>query len=320
MHLIRIILPLFLIAITSCTASGIPDNPLNVVKDSMEAADKALELYDKVLDKTIPWKEFENTIKELDKYREDYSKEAGQLIGKIKTLLLNGMDTYFLSTQSIYEWCGTAVYQLNLYLKLFKETGPKSAAAQKAILLAVLDSGIKKMNEAQQRLSESSSAFNKVSGELLSLNTQLKNDFDKNSEYYRKQIDKIRTEAYAGAASGAVLGPFGLLISYSIAAGVIEGKLVPELNAKMDSIKAFYVDLKQTLEKTNMDIDTTKTKLQTEIATIGDLKVKTENTQTIIPLDEFETLRDEVIKAVTQLIAHCSDYRQRHGNSKLRSI
>lgn len=316
MLLIRVILPLSLITIASCAVAGIPDNPLDVVKEGMEVADKALELYDKILDKVIPWKEFENTIKELDKYREDYSKEAGQLIGQIKTLLLNGMDTYFLSTQSIYEWCGTAVYQLNLYLKLFKETGPKSAAAQKALLVAVLDSGIKKMNEAQQKLSESTSAFNKVSGELLSLNTQLKNDFDKNSEYYNRQINKIRTEAYAGAASGAVFGIFGLIISYGTAAGIVENQLIPELNAKMESIKSFYVDLKQTIEKSNVDIDTTKTQLQTEIQTIGDLKVETENTQATISLDEFDALRDEIINAATKLINHCNDYKERHGKKK----
>ncbi|XFB08579.1 hemolysin E, partial [Azotobacter salinestris] len=44
---------------------------------------------------------------------------------------------------------------------------------------------------------------------------------------YDMQVDKLRKEAYGGAAVGLVLGPFGLLISYSIAAGVLEGKLIP---------------------------------------------------------------------------------------------
>lgn len=308
---------LFLIAVTSCTAGVAPtENPLNTIKEGMKAADKALGLYDKILNEIIPWETFDQTIQEFDRHREDYSNESGQLITEIKTIVLKGLNSYSMSTKSINEWCGKAAYSLGLYLKLFKA----NSATEKRILVDVLDKGIIKMNEAQQHLSKSFEAFNSAAGKLSTLNTQLKNDFDKNSEYYRKQIDKIRTEAYAGAASGAVLGPFGLIIAYSIAAGVIEGKLVPELNAKMDSIKAFYVDLKQTLEKANMDIDTTKTQLQTEIQTIGDLKVETENTQAIIPLDEFETLRDEVIKAVTQLIAHCSDYRQRHGNSKLRRL
>ncbi|BBP35198.1 hypothetical protein VEE67_24390 [Escherichia coli] len=45
--------------------------------------------------------------------------------------------------------------------------------------------------------------------------------FQKKNSYFQSQVDKIRKEAYAGV----VAGPFGLIISYSIAAGVVEGKL-----------------------------------------------------------------------------------------------
>ena len=41
------------------------------------------------------------------------------------------------------------------------------------------------------------------------------------------------------AAAGVVAGPFGLIISYSIAAGVVEGKLIPELKNKLKSVQNF---------------------------------------------------------------------------------
>lgn len=57
------------------------------------------------------------------------------------------------------------------------------------------------------------------------------------------QVDKIRKEVYASAAAGVAAGPFGLIISYSIAAGVVEGKLIPELKKKLKSVQDFFTSL-----------------------------------------------------------------------------
>ncbi|TLP80878.1 hemolysin E, partial [Streptococcus pneumoniae] len=70
------------------------------------------------------------------------------------------------------------------------------------------------------------------------------------------QVDKIRKEAYAGAAAGVVAGPFGLIISYSIAAGVVEGKLIPELKNKLKSVQSFFTTLSNTVKQANKDIVT----------------------------------------------------------------
>ncbi|EOU0395964.1 hemolysin HlyE, partial [Shigella sonnei] len=102
----------------------------------------------------------------------------------------------------------------------------------------VLDDGITKLNEAQKSLLVSSQSFNNASGKLLALDSQLTNDFSEKSSYFQSQVDKIRKEAYAGAAAGVVAGPFGLIISYSIAAGVVEGKLIPELKNKLKSVQS----------------------------------------------------------------------------------
>ncbi len=75
--------------------------------------------------------------------------------------------------------------------------------------------------------------------ETAGVDSQLTNDFSESS-YFQSQVDKIRKEAYAGAAAGVVAGPFGLIISYSIAAGVVEGKLIPELKNKLKSVQNFF--------------------------------------------------------------------------------
>ncbi len=125
----------------------------------------------------------------------------------------------------MYEWCGVATQLLAAYILRSDEYNEKKASAQKDILIKVLDDGITKLNEAQKSLLVSSQSFNNASGKLLALDSQLTNDFSEKSSDLQSQVDKIRKEAYAGAAAGVVAGPFGLsIISYSIAAGVVEGE------------------------------------------------------------------------------------------------
>ncbi len=83
----------------------IMSNEFETAKTAIETADKALDLYNKVLDQLIPWKTFEETIKELTRYKDEYSQKSSTLVGEVKTLLLDCQDKYFESTQSVYEWC-----------------------------------------------------------------------------------------------------------------------------------------------------------------------------------------------------------------------
>lgn len=75
---------------------------IETAKEGIETADKALELYNKVIDRVIPWKEFNETLVELDRFRKDYSTESAELIGHIKTLMMNGIDAYFSASQAVY--------------------------------------------------------------------------------------------------------------------------------------------------------------------------------------------------------------------------
>ncbi|MBE1007517.1 hemolysin HlyE [Escherichia coli] len=263
----------------------VADKTVEVVKNAIETADGALDLYNKYLDQVIPWQTFDETIKELSRFKQEYSQAASVLVGDIKTLLMDSQDKYFEATQTVYEWCGVATQLLAAYILLFDEYNEKKASAQKDILIKVLDDGITKLNEAQKSLLVSSQSFNNASGKLLALDSQLTNDFSEKSSYFQSQVDKIRKEAYAGAAAGVVAGPFGLIISYSIAAGVVEGKLIPELKNKLKSVQNFFTTLSNTVKQANKDIDAAKLKLTTEIAAIGEIKTETETTRFYVDYD-----------------------------------
>lgn len=284
---------------------------VEIVKDGLEAGDKALDLYNKILDQLIPWKTFEETIDNLTKYEKDYSNAAGEIVAQVKTLLLNSRDEYFKATQSVFEWSSVASQLLTAYVQLFENYNQEKAKAQKSILLKVLTDGIDKMTVAQASLHASSKSFNDASGHISSLRTQLNNDFVEGSNYYDMQVDKLRKEAYGGAAVGLVLGPFGLLISYSIAAGVLEGKLIPALKEKLEEMKEHFEALEGIISKASDDIDGAKTKLQEEIVVIGNMKSQTETTSLYVEYDDLmlNLLKDSARKLIDQ----CSMYIERHG-------
>lgn len=291
------------------------DRTVEVVKSAIETADSALDLYNKYLDQVIPWQTFEETIKELSRFKQEYSQAASVLVGDIKALLMDSQDKYFEATQTVYEWCGVAKQLLTAYILLFDEYNEKKASAQKDILIRVLDDGVKKLNEAQKSLQVSSQSFNTASGKLLALDSQLTDDFSEKSSYFQSQVDRIRKEAYAGAAAGMVAGPFGLIISYSIAAGVVEGKLIPELKNKLASVQSFFTTLSATVKQANKDIDAAKLKLTTEIAAIGEIKTQTETTRFYVDYDDL--MLSLLKEAAKKMIDTCNEYQQRHGKKTL---
>ena len=117
----------------------VADKTVEVVKNAIETADGALDLYNKYLDQVIPWQTFDETIKELSRFKQEYSQAASVLVGDIKTLLMDSQDKYFEATQTVYEWCGVATQLLAAYIFLFDEYNEKKASAQKDILIKVLD-------------------------------------------------------------------------------------------------------------------------------------------------------------------------------------
>lgn len=71
--------------------------------EGIKTADKALDLYNRHIDRIVPWKEFNETLVELDRFRGNYSVESAALIGDVKKLMMDGMDAYFAASQNVYE-------------------------------------------------------------------------------------------------------------------------------------------------------------------------------------------------------------------------
>lgn len=285
---------------------------LDVFNKGVQALDKALDLYDKRIDKVVPWNVFQETLSSLDKYRSDYSKEAATLIGDLTTQMKNGMDTYFTASQSVNEWCTLASNLLKNYKTFLtgKMTDAKYQSAKK-ILISLLKIGIDKMEKAQSDLAKSSTSFNVASGKLASLTIRLEADFSEKSSYYKTKISELRKTAYEGGASFFL---FGIAIS----AGVVEAKLVPDIKKKMAELTVYYKNVHQTVGQSSQKIDTAKKQINVEIQAIGEVKSKAEETNIYVESDTDGSLQQIISGTVDELITKCNAYRQRHGNDPLK--
>lgn len=287
-----------------------PAESVKLIKDAIETADQALDLYNKVLDQIIPWGTFEETIARIAQYRDDYSIEAAMLVGKVTTLLGNSQDSYFEAVDKVYQWCDVAVVVLPAYVNALSD--PDTASKQKDLLLKVLQVGAQDINAGVTKLEEASRSFNDADGELTVLYKRLDEDFDQQSGYFKQQVDKIRKEAYGGAAVGVVGGPFGLIVAYAIAAGVVEGQLVPELMTRLESVKAFFKKLQDEITATQSEIGGAKVELRNEAVALGELKSEIETTAIFIELDAAAEFKAEITTAAMTLAESCQGYRSRH--------
>lgn len=290
-----------------------PQETVKIIDDSINAADKALDLYNKVVDQVVPWNAFEETIKEIERFKDEYSTEASTLVGETKTLLLDAQDKYFQSSQSVYRWCGLTLQLMPVFIKSLDI--PEQAETQRTIITKVLDDGIQKIEVAIDLLGKSSETFNKTSGKLTELDARLGNDFDSKSGYFKSKVDKIRKDAYGGAAAGVIAGPFGLIISYSIAAGVVEGKLIPELVKKLNEVKNFFISLRNKVNNANKEIGDVKIQLNEEVNSLGELQSQVAATKLMVDFSKEAALKQMVVESASSLINSCNTYQIRHGRS-----
>ena len=204
-----------------------------------------------------------------------------------------------------------AVPVLGQFVSLFEKiTDSNIAEAQKILLLKVLNDGSDHLTRALSKLEASKMSFNDAYGQLITLKSQLDNDFSEGSAYHKSAVEELRIKAYAGAAAGVVLGPIGLAISYSIAAGVVEGELIPNLKKAFKETQKMFENLQSIVKETQEKIESAKESITNEIRALGTMSGKIEETKTfaetwaLVPSSLFGNLK----KSTNQLIDMCKQY------------
>lgn len=296
-------------------AKEVVDNAEKAIK----AGSNAIDLYNKMVDQVIPWATFDGIISDLKENKDQYSATAAGIVGEVQELLMDSKDSYDSSTGAVYRWCQSAVPLLQGFMALFESiSDPGAAKAQLVLFKETLNQGQLAMELAIKELEKSKGSFNKAARKLTNLNAQLKEDFSKGSTYYDAAVAKVRKEAYAGAAAGVVFGPIGLAIAYAIAAGVVEGELIPNLEKAFAETKASFNKMETMLTGAQTDITQAKEKLSDEVKVVGTILAQIITTDLLAkawsyaPSTMFGMLKDSTNK----LIAMCEAYVKSKDDKK----
>ena len=285
---------------------------IGMANAGVNSAKNSMMLLQDLIDSTIPWEEFRNTMQALNDSKDQFSTKAATVVGQVAKLLLDCGDRYMSSVNAIDKWCKSAVPSLKGFMGLFAKTADaKIAEAQKKLLLGVLNRGNTAIAQAIEELKKSQTDFNDMTAKLLELDVIFRNDFDKESEYFEQAKAKVRTEAYLGALAGAAFfGPIGLAISYSTAVGVVEGNIIPNLLKAFLEVKEKFQLLKSSLTSAGVTIDKAKNDISNEIKALNEISAQIETTEnfadawSVCPKEWFDDLKD----ATETLIKMCKDY------------
>eukprot|EP01006_Ploeotia_vitrea_P024931 TRINITY_DN57738_c0_g1_i1.p1 TRINITY_DN57738_c0_g1~~TRINITY_DN57738_c0_g1_i1.p1 ORF type:complete len:304 (+),score=33.61 TRINITY_DN57738_c0_g1_i1:122-1033(+) len=160
--------------------------------------------------------------------------------------------------------------------------------------------------------------FDYIPGLLHTTKQELKTKIEDVKREVEREIKKKRELGYGLAALGAIGGPAGLVISYSIAAGVTEGDLIPhiEKNGKarqkqmqglQDECATIHKDttqLKDTITKEKQSLNDVAQEVKAVSAAVSKSQAKG------LPSTLFQPVLNVVVKRVDTAIAASDKYLQ----------
>lgn len=152
-----------------------------------------VDVYNYTFDEVEPWTKFEKAFNELDKLRAQFSTEVIEVLDQTKNTMVNGMDTYFKSIQSVYEWSGLAENAVKTYISHFEKDDASKTEEQKKVLIELLENGKTVINKALNDLKTSSYSTYELDSKLSLLSKRLSNQFGARKDFYRQKLKEVMT-------------------------------------------------------------------------------------------------------------------------------
>ena len=166
------------------------------------------------------------TFKEVNEYLDDNEKAIMEKLTTAHARAQEGMDKAAVVVTVIKEQSGALVSVLDPSAVGTDQEKMWAACQYFSIFAKEME---EKVKEAEDALREASNILEGARNELLGIVKTLKRVQDLFVKEKEEAQAAAREEAYAGAAAGLIFGPIGLIISYSIAAGITEGLSVPNI-------------------------------------------------------------------------------------------
>ena len=197
---------------------------------------EGLEIYEslrKDMEKALGLKEYaehmfhiSQTLKEINQHLDETERDIMDKLKEAHRYSLEGMDKATVVVSVIKEQCSSLVLVLS-------DAGP-GADHEKMWAACQYFSGFaieaeKKVEEAEESLRNATQMLLETKADLRSIIDTLERVQNNFIAEMKAAQASARVGAYVGALAGLILGPIGLIISYSVAAGVTEGMTIPQI-------------------------------------------------------------------------------------------
>ena len=235
-------------------------------------------------------------LKEINEHLDDKQQAIAKKLDKAYGLSQEGMEKATVVVSIIKTQCSALVELLSESNPGEKHDKLWSACQYFSGFAKEMDV---KVNEAQDVLRKASHTLYSTQNDIRTIIDTLKRVQDNFIAEEKAAAAKVRTEAYTGAMAGLVAGPLGLIISYSIAAGVTEGLTIPNIEedfANQQKTLDGYVDSFEEMQSETKDLqerlDTKRKQLieiHSKLSTTGSLAGN--SALKSMPMIHFNTVR-----------------------------
>lgn len=252
---------------------------------------------------------FQDFIGILDKYRNESNLTGGlELVHEAKVLLKNTMASYFVSTQSIYQWCGVAVNCFQSYLQEYQNTTKDQAMKQHRIAVQVLEDGLKKIHSTHHNLHEATFSLDEISE--VSLISRLDADFEEYGNESKLHIESLESdlkESRKGILS---------IVRDNDATRQLKSK-IQQIVKQQGKFEQLNNVLKEAIKEADLKAKAIKKSFDDELKTIDEIKSRAMIALDVISIAIKDDIYDfEIISlikiAVQDFIQKCRKYRARH--------
>lgn len=269
---------------------------------SLELALKAFKKHDKYL----RLDSYNTLTRSSDNYRGETVLKSGlDEADELTFLIDNVTSTYYVSAQSIYQWCGVTVNCLKSYLQEIADSSSDETMKQHHIVFQLLEGEIEKMRAAQEQLQAARVRLDEVSVDPVV--GKLKADFDQYNGHLRQQTDRL--ESSINESKNGVLS------------AVRANEVSSHLQSTIDEFSKNQVRFEQLNrvfeEAIKGTVDDTRASFKDEVTTMIDVIAQTEraynNIYIVINENDPNFEANDLIKNTGQaLVDVCKNYRARH--------
>lgn len=288
--------------------------------------------YDIMTNKIMAWEKFHKVVEDL----RACSQNLGVFENKVSetaTSIRDSLDDRDNAIQSVTEWCQLTLQKFSPYLTALATNVSGSLTATKRGLIMILDEGIKMFEDAQDKLQKASKSLNEAASNMVNLIQRLDKMKGESADKRDQSITQRRVTAYASAGGatvgagaigtvaplfllpppiglilGAIAVPIAGIVSFSVAAGTVEGSQVPTLRATHETNVTTLEQLKDALKNQEIEIEEMKRKHKEDVNKFGTLKVQGKCTKDALEDDDSVFGREEAVRNVKKLVSLCEKY------------